>query len=125
MASVPDLRQTSESRLRVTVIWCAVVAVACAGIVGGAARLERSTGESPFVTHALGESKPTAPLQRPMLADALQHVTKHGVEVSTHGQSIAVALDGAHGPWTRHANGVDRRLPYGRESTPLACRERV
>ena len=119
MASVPDLRQPSDSRLRVAVMWCIVVVVACVGVVGGATRLQRSTTASPFVTRALGEHTPTAPLQRPMLADALQHVTKHGVEVSTHGQSIAVALDGARGPWTRHANGVERRLPYGRESIVL------
>jgi len=119
MASVPDLRQHSASRLRVTAMWCIVVAVACAGVVGGATRLQHSSAGSPFVAHALGERTASAPLQRPMLADALQHVTDHGVEVSTHGQSIAVALDGAHGPWTRHANGVERRLPYGRESIVL------
>src|SRR4051812_41428281 len=119
MASVPDLRRPSASRLRVTAMWCIVVAVACAGVVGGATRLQHSRAVSPFVTHALGERTASAPLQRPMLADALQHVTEHGVEVSTHGQSIAVALDGARGPWTRHANGVERRLAYGRESIVL------
>jgi hypothetical protein len=96
-----------------------LVVVLCVGVVGGAGQLLPHHTSSPFVAHALGKRTPSAPLARPMDADALQRVTQHGMTVSTHGQSIAVALDGARGTWTRHANGVERMLPFGRESIVL------
>jgi hypothetical protein len=96
-----------------------LLAVLCVGGVAGAEQLLPSHTASPFVAHALGTTTPSAPLARPMDADALQRVTQHGLTVSTHGQSVALALDGARGTWTRHANGVERTLPFGHESIVL------
>ena len=100
--------------------WAAALGVLACVLVAGLA--VHGGGEDPsssdkFLTQALGEKRPGAPLVRRPAPGVRVRLDSSGFRVSHKQTQVAISLAGAkHGKWERFADGVSRPTAYGRET---------
>src|SRR5687767_3171704 len=107
-------------RARPPMRWVVVpVLLACALAAG---LLTRDGGEpapasGKFLTQALGEVRPGAPLTRRPAPGVRVRLDSSGFRVSRKGAALGLSLvDGERGAWKRFAGGVSRPTVFGRET---------
>ena len=100
--------------------WAAALGVLVCVLVAGLA--VHGGGEGPsssdkFLTQALGEKRPGAPLVRRPAPGVRVRVDSSGFRVSHKQTQVAISLAGAkRSKWERFADGVSRPTAYGRET---------
>ena len=100
--------------------WAAALGVLVCVLVAGFA--VHGGGEGPsssgkFLTQALGEKRPGAPLVRRPAAGVRVRLDSAGFRVSHKQTQVAISLAGAkRSKWERFADGVSRPTAYGRET---------
>ena len=100
--------------------WAAALGVLVCVLVAGFA--VHGGGEGPsssgkFLTQALGEKRPGAPLVRRPAPGVRVRLDSSGFRVSHKQTQVAISLAGAkRSKWERFADGVSRPTAYGRET---------
>src|SRR2546427_7823455 len=142
MASFPALRPGLRSakagskavqRYRVPVLSAAFVALLLTAFFAvselATLRGAKAHDASAFLTRELGPPLDSAPLVRtpahssplfvkPALGGKLE-IRNGGLEVTSGSSSVSLRFGKARGAWRGHQHGVERQLPFGRETIVL------